>query len=76
MYNDVLFFKPKTKLYVTIYVDNIKVFASTNAIIDYFSSFGFSKYELTDIGDLKWYIKIEIDYLQDGSIVLIQIKYI
>ena len=75
-HDDALFFNPKTELYVTIYVDDIKVFAPTDAIIDQFSLFVSTKYELTDIGDLKWYLGMEINCLQDGSIVLTQSKYI
>ena len=75
-YDDALFFNPKTELYVTTYVDNIKAFPPTDAIIDHFSPFVSSKYELTDIGDLKWYLGMEINRLQDGSIVLTQMKYI
>ena len=66
----------ETELYVTIYVDDIKAFAPTDRIIDNLSSFISQKYELTDIGDLKWYLGMEINRLENNSILLTQEKYI
>lgn len=57
-------------------MDNIEVFAPTDAIIDQFSFFVSTKYELTNIENLKWYLGMEIKCLQEGSIVLTQTKYI
>lgn len=75
-HDDALFYNPETELYVTIYVDDIKVFAPTDDVIDKLSSFISQKYELTDIGDLKWYLGMEINRLEDDSVVLTQTKYI
>lgn len=59
-HDDALFYNAETELYVTIYVDDIKVFAPTDAVIDKLSIFLSQKYELIDIGDLKWYLGMEI----------------
>lgn len=75
-HDDALFFDSSTELYVTIYVDDIKVFAPTNEIIDDFSAYISKKYELTNPGDLKCYLGMEIGRLKDGSIILTQTKYI
>lgn len=52
-HDDALFFNPKTELYVTVYVDDIKAFAPTDTPIDKLSKFLSNKYEMTDLGDLK-----------------------
>ena len=75
-HDDALFYNPHTELYVTVYVDDIKAFAPTDAIINDLSTFISKKYELTDLGDLKWYLGMEINRLTDGFIILTQTKYI
>ena len=52
-HDDALFYNPQTKMYVTVYVDNIKTFAPADTTIDNLSTFISEKYELTDLGDLK-----------------------
>ena len=58
------------ELYVTVYVDDNKAFARADATIDDLSTFISKKYELTDLGDLKWYLGMEINGLLDGSLFL------
>ncbi|MCJ1264051.1 hypothetical protein MMC22_003922 [Lobaria immixta] len=45
-HNSVLFFDPKTELFVTIYVNDIKAYAPTDAIIDDLSAYVSKKYKL------------------------------
>lgn len=75
-HDSALFYDTKTELYVTVYVDDIKAYAPTDAIIDKLGAFISKKYKLTDLGDLKWYLGMEINRLKDDSIVLTQTKYI
>lgn len=52
------------------------MFALPDVIVDQFRFFVSSEYELIDIGDLKWYPAMEMNRLEDGSIVLTQTKHI
>jgi hypothetical protein len=62
-HDEALFFDQKRSLYVTVYVDDIKVFVSINQMIDELSDYLKSKYEITDLGDVKWYLKMKITRL-------------
>ncbi len=52
-HDEVLFFDQKRRLYVTIYVNDIKVFASTNQVIDDLSNYLKIKYEMIDLRNVK-----------------------
>jgi hypothetical protein len=59
-HDEVLFFDQKKRLYVTIYVNDIKVFAPINQEIDELSNYLKIKYEMTDLRDVKWYLGMKI----------------
>jgi hypothetical protein len=52
-HDEALFFDQKRRLYVTIYVNDIKVFAPTNQVIDDLSHYLKTKYEMTDLENVK-----------------------
>jgi hypothetical protein len=52
-HDETLFFDQKRHLYVTVYVNDIKVFALINEIIDEVSDFLKSKYEIIDLREVK-----------------------
>ncbi len=52
-HDEALFFDQKRRLYVTIYVNDIKVFAPTNQMIDDLSHYLKIKYEMIDLGNVK-----------------------
>ncbi len=52
-HNETLFFDHKRRLYVTIYVNNIKVFASINKKFDELSNYLKIKYEMIDLKNVK-----------------------
>jgi hypothetical protein len=59
-HDEILFFDQKRYLYVIVYVNDIKIFALINEIIDEMSDFLKSKYEIIDLKDVKWYLGMEI----------------
>jgi hypothetical protein len=52
-HDEALFFDQKRSLYVTVYVNDIKVFAPTNQMIDELSDYLKSKYEIIDLKNVK-----------------------
>jgi hypothetical protein len=74
-HDEALFFDQKRSLYVTVYVNDIKVFVSINQMIDELSDYLKSKYEITDLRDVKWYLEMKISQSED-CILLTQTKYI
>jgi hypothetical protein len=74
-HDEALFFDQKRSLYVIVYVNDIKVFAFINQMIDELSDYLKSKYEIIDLRDVKWYLEMKISQSND-SILLTQIKYI
>jgi hypothetical protein len=74
-HDETLFFDQKRHLYVTVYVNDIKIFALINEIIDGVSDFLKSKYEITDLRNVKWYLGMKISQSED-FILLTQTKYI
>jgi hypothetical protein len=64
----------KKELYVTLYVNDIKTFASDAQSIDHLSQHLKSKYEMTD-QDVQWYLSMKISRVND-SIILTQVKYV
>jgi hypothetical protein len=52
-HDEILFFDQKRHLYVIVYVNDIKIFALINEIIDEMSDFLKSKYEIIDLKDVK-----------------------
>jgi histone deacetylase 1/2 len=84
-HDETLFFDQKRHLYVTVYVNDIKIFSFINEIIDEVSDFLKIKYEMIDLRDVKWYLRMKITRLSqnqgqtdqsDDPILLIQTKYI
>lgn len=75
-YDDALFYDPVREIYVTIYVNDIKAFSPNMAEIDRFYEELSAKYEAKDLGEVKFYLGMEINRLHDGSILLTQRKYI
>ncbi len=74
-HDEILFFDQKRHLYVTVYVNDIKIFAFINEIIDEVSDFLKSKYEIIDLRNVKWYLRMKISQSED-FILLTQTKYI
>jgi hypothetical protein len=62
-HDEALFFDQKRSLYVIVYVDDIKIFVLINQIIDELSDYLKSKYEIIDLRNVKWYLKIKITRL-------------
>ncbi len=52
-HDEALFFDQKRSLYVIVYVNDIKVFAFINQMIDELSDYLKSKYEIIDLRDVK-----------------------
>lgn len=73
-HDDALFFNTERETYIT--VDDIKVFAPTHALIDEVKEKLFAKYQMTDEGDVKWYLGMEINRVPDEDLLLTQTKYI
>jgi hypothetical protein len=57
------FFDQKRSLYVTVYVDDIKIFVSINQMINELSDYLKSKYEIIDLKNVKWYLRVKITRL-------------
>jgi hypothetical protein len=84
-HDEALFFDQKRSLYVIVYVNDIKIFVLINQKIDEVSDFLKIKYEMIDLRNVKWYLKMKITRLSqnqsqtdqsDDSILLTQTKYI
>lgn len=60
---------------VTVYVDDVKVFCPESSIIDDLKVFLNKRYKLRDLGEVEWYLGMEINRA-DGVIILAQTKYI
>lgn len=71
-----LYFMTPRNLYITVYVDDIKAFCLDDATILTLKEHLQSIYKLKDIGDVSWYLGMEISRLEDGSLLLSQRKYI
>ena len=75
-HDDALFYDTLRSLYITVYVDDIKAFCPDDTTILTLKKHLQSKYQLKDIGDVTWYLGMEIGRLKDGSLLLSQRKYI
>ena len=75
-HDDALFYNISRSLYITVYVDDIKVFYADDATILTLKKHLQSKYKLKDIRDFTWYLGMEISRLKNGSLLLSQRKYI
>lgn len=75
-FDDALFYDPTRELYITIYVDDIKAFSPIKEEIDRFYKELSAKYKAKDLGEVNFYVGMEINRLHDGSILLTQRKYI
>jgi hypothetical protein len=62
-HDEALFFNQKRSLYVIVYVNDIKIFVSINQMIDELSDYLKSKYEIIDLRDVKWYLRMKITRL-------------
>jgi hypothetical protein len=58
-----LFFNQKRSLYVTVYMNDIKIFVSINQMIDELSDYLKIKYKMTNLEDVKWYLRRKITCL-------------
>lgn len=74
-HDDALFYDTARNLYVTVYVDDVKVFCPKSSTIDDLKVFLSKHYKLRDLGEVKWYLGMEINRA-DGVIILTQTKYI
>lgn len=74
-HGDALFYDTANETYVTLYVNDIKVFAPSHDWIDTVKEKLFAKYKMTDEGDMKWYLGMEINRLSDRALLLTQTKY-
>jgi hypothetical protein len=71
---EALFFDQNRFLYVTVSVNDIKVSALINQMIDKLSDYLKTNCEITDLRDVKWYLGMEITRQSDGTILLTQTK--
>ncbi len=62
-HDEALFFDQKRSLYVIVYVNDIKIFVSINQMIDELSDYLKSKYEIIDLKNVKWYLRMKITRL-------------
>lgn len=62
--------------YLLIYVDDMTLMAKSTEIINEVKKFISSKFELEDLGDIKYYLGIEINKSVDGYYQLCQSNYI
>ena len=74
-HDDALFYDTARNLYVTVYVDDVKVFCPESSTIDDLKVFLSKHYKLRDLGEVEWYLGMEINRT-DGVIILTQTKYI
>lgn len=74
-HKDTLFYNIAQSLYVTIYIDNIKVFYFESSTIDDLKVFLTKYCKLHDLGKIEWYLKIKINQA-DEVIIFNQTKYI
>ena len=75
-HDDTLFYDTSRSLYITVYIDDIKVFCADDATIFTLKRHPQSKYKLKNIGDVTLYFEIEISCLKNRSLLLSQRKYI
>jgi hypothetical protein len=62
-HDEALFFDQKRLLYVTVYVNDIKIFVSINQMIDELSDYLKNKYKIIDLKNVKWYLRMKITRL-------------
>jgi hypothetical protein len=62
-HDEALFFDQKRSLYVIVYVNDIKVFVFINQMIDELSDYLKIKYEMIDLKNVKWYLRMKITRL-------------
>ncbi|KAG8493268.1 hypothetical protein CXB51_010719 [Gossypium anomalum] len=66
----------ESTLYVLVYVDDIIITGSSSTIIDWFVRLLHEKFSLKDMGDLHFFLGIEVTRSSTGSVHLCQAKYI
>ncbi|KAG8492139.1 hypothetical protein CXB51_015694 [Gossypium anomalum] len=66
----------ESTLYVLVYVDDIIITGSSSTIIDWFVRLLHEKFSLKDMGDLHFFLGIEVTRSSTGSVHMCQAKYI
>ena len=74
-YDPALFFDRKKELYVTLYVDDFKVYCLYNATTEWFKTEFAKVYKIKDLGVASNYLGMEIEQT-DGMIKVTQKRYI
>ena len=74
-HDDALFYDTARNLYVKVYVDDVQVFCPESSTIDDLKVFLSKHYKLRDLGEVEWYLGMEINRA-DGVMILTQTKYI
>ena len=74
-HNNVFFYNTAQNLYVTVYVDNVKVFCPESSIINKLKVYHSKNYKLRDLGEVEWYLGMKINRT-DSVIIFTQTKYI
>ncbi len=74
-HDDTLLYDTARNFYVTVYVDNVKAFCPESSTIDDFKVFLSKYYKVRNLGEVEWYLRMEINWA-DGVMILTQTKYI
>ena len=75
-HDDALFYDTSCSLYITVYIDDIKVSCADDTTILTLKRHLQSKYKLKDIENVTWYLGMEISRLKNGLLLLFWRKYI
>jgi hypothetical protein len=70
-----IYMKGKVTIFLLIYVDDIIVTSSSNKAIEALLSDLRSDFALKDLGDLHYFLGIEVEKIKEGGILLTQKKY-
>ena len=74
-WNETVFFDVSCQLYITLYVDDIKIFRLNEALIFRFENHLKSNYEMS-LYNVIWYLEMKLFWTINEVILLIQRKYI
>jgi hypothetical protein len=74
-HDDALFYSKSKELYFTLYVDDMKSYCPNDGEIDRLFEYLQGHYKMTDMGEVKWYLGMEI-IRKDNAVIITQRKYI
>ena len=75
-FDDTLFYHPSKSLYITVYVDDIKIYTPDIDLVHAFKDHIRSNYDMKDLGPAKWYLGMEIHRTDENEMLLTQTKYL